>query len=101
MSRGAGRGLAAIMLQISQSIRGMVMDVKSTAHEMNASQAVLSIPAKPNLVETAVLLEDPRLTASQRGALQRVLHDTVRLVKKQDGLSSSAAGGGRKTAVWA
>ena len=43
------------------------------------------IPLHPNIVEMAALLEDPTLKASQRNALQRALHETVRIVKKRDG----------------
>jgi len=77
------------------------MDVEPTTEEMNVTQTELSIPARPNLVETAVLLEDPRLTASQRVTLKRVLSDTTRLVKKQDTCGSSSSGSSRKTAIWA
>jgi hypothetical protein len=52
---------------------------------MTAVQLTPVIPAHPNIVEMAALLEDPHLQAPQRTALRRVLHDTVHLVKKQDG----------------
>jgi hypothetical protein len=76
-------------------------DAETAHEEMNASQPALSIPARPNLVETAVLLEDPRLTASQRVTLKRVLSDTTRLVKKQDVASTAAGQGARNEAIWA
>ncbi len=77
------------------------MDVKTTNAEMSASQPALSIPARPNLVETAVLLEDARLTASQRVTLKKVLSDTTRLVKKQDAASGATGQGTRNEAIWA
>jgi hypothetical protein len=89
------------MLSIGQAIQSSKMDVETTNAERNTARPGLAIPARPNLVETAALLEEPRLTASQRGTLKRVLHDTVRLVKKQDAYGSSSGGGSRKTAVWA
>lgn len=52
---------------------------------MIAIQAAPVIPTHPNLVETVALLEDPGLRAKDRTTLKRVLHDTVRLVKKKDG----------------
>jgi len=52
---------------------------------MTAVQPTPVIPAHPNLVEVVALLEDPGLRHRDRAALRRVLHDTVHLVKKQDG----------------
>ncbi len=52
---------------------------------MTALQPTPLIPNHPNLVEVVALLEDPRLRGKDRVALRRVLHDTVHLVKKQDG----------------
>lgn len=52
---------------------------------MTAVQPTPVIPAHPNIVELVTLLEDPGLQAKERTSLQRVLHDTVRLVKKRDG----------------
>ena len=43
------------------------------------------IPAHPNIVETVTLLEDPAIRTKDRTALQKVLHDTVHLVKRKDG----------------
>ena len=52
---------------------------------MTTLQSMPAIPAHPNLVEVVALLEDPKVRGKERVALQRVLHDTVHLVKKQDG----------------
>jgi hypothetical protein len=54
-------------------------------HSIFAEPSIPVIPAHPNIVEVVALLEDPGLRASQRTALKRVLHDTVHLVRKQDG----------------
>ena len=51
------------------------------------------IPANPNIVEMVTLLEDPNLHAKKRSALRRELHDTVHLVKKQDGRIHAARSG--------
>lgn len=76
-------------------------DAETANAKTDGSQPVLSIPARPNLVETAVLLEDPRLTASQRVTLKRVLSDTTRLVKKQDAAASGRTMRVRDAAAWA
>lgn len=52
---------------------------------MIAVQPSPVIPDHPNMVEMIALLEDPGLEAKERTALRRELHDTVHLVKKQDG----------------
>lgn len=52
---------------------------------MTALQPVPMVPAHPNLVEVVALLEDPGLRHKDRNTLRRVLHDTVHLVRKQDG----------------
>ena len=68
------------------------MDETGTSEErtiMTALQPTPVIPAHPNLVEMAALLEDSHLRDRDRFDLQRVLHDTVHLVQKQDGTVTS------------
>lgn len=73
-----------------------MMDVSSGNPEVKMAESGPSIPERPNFVESAALLEEPRLTPSQRHALRRVLSDTARLVKKQDAAEDS-----RPRAAWA
>ena len=56
---------------------------------MNAMQPTPALPLHPNIVEMAALLESSNLRSQERSALQRVLHDTVRFVKKRDRRASS------------
>jgi hypothetical protein len=56
---------------------------------MTALQQTPAIPAHPNIVEMAALLEDPNLLAKDRTSLRRELHDTVHFVKKQDSRTHS------------
>ena len=50
---------------------------------MTAIHSTPVIPDHPNIVEMVTLLEDPGLQAKERTALKRVLHDTVRLVRRR------------------
>jgi hypothetical protein len=64
------------------------MDANEQSNErtnMITLQSAPVIPAHPNIVEAVALLEEPRLRIKERMQLKRVLHDTVHLVRKQDG----------------
>ncbi|MCU0788395.1 MAG: hypothetical protein MUC91_09440 [Verrucomicrobia bacterium] len=54
-------------------------------------QSAPVVPAHPNIVEAVALLEEPRLRTRERSQLKRILHDTVHLVRKQDGTVQPAA----------
>ena len=81
--------MAQLMLKTMGVTGKVVMDETATSNErmpMTAVPATPVVPDHPNIVETVTLLEDPGLQAKERTALKRVLHDTVRLVrKKRDG----------------
>jgi len=82
-------GLASLMLPLSEATGRGVMDVIDQSNErphMTNLQSPPVIPAHPNIVEMVALLEDPQLRTKERTQLKRVLHDTVHLVRKQDGV---------------
>lgn len=64
---------------------------------ISALQQSPAIPAHPNIVEMVTLLEDPNLHAEERTALRRELHDTVHIVKKQDGRFHAVRAGERRS----
>ena len=59
-------------------------DQSNERTNMTTIQTTPVIPAHPNIVEMVALLEEPQLKTKERVELQRVLHDTVHLVKKRD-----------------
>jgi len=63
-----------------------VIDQSNERPHMTNLQSPPVIPAHPNIVEMVALLEDPQLRTKERTQLKRVLHDTVHLVRKQDGV---------------
>jgi hypothetical protein len=70
------------------------MDINEPSNErtnMITLQSAPVVPAHPNIVEAVALLEEPRLRTRERSQLKRILHDTVHLVRKQDGTVQPAA----------